>query len=293
MNFKSWEEFEELLFKLSKQPGYKPKKGEMRAGSPLISPALFTDGNTRRNANVESWGGWAALDIDDYQGNYKDALTVFKNYRHVYYSSASSTVEKPKFRVVLPLTRCVDAKEIRHLWYALNKEFNSLGDPQTKDLSRMYYVPAQYPDSFQFIESNDGETLDPSEVMSRHAYIEPTRSSTIADSLPEHIRDRIMEYRKEGLNNRNYKWNGYRDCPFVSRDLVNEYFTVQSGGWYKKMYSIMLSVAGRAVRNGYPIKPSEIANLCREIDAETGGWYKSRDMELEASRAIEFAVGNM
>lgn len=293
MDFGSWSSFENILYKLSKQPGYKPKKGERRDGSPLISPALFNSGESRRNANVTSWGGWAALDVDDYDGDYKDALSIFKPYQHVYYSSASSTTEKPKFRVILPCTRIVQSSEIRHLWYALNKEFNSLGDPQTKDLSRMYYVPAQYPDSFQFIESNGGQYLDPSELMSKHSFVEATRPSSIGSSLPDHIREKILEYRKEGLVNRNFKWSGYRDCPFISRDLLNQYYAIQNGGWYKKMYSIMLSIAGRAVKSGYPINPSEIAGICREIDAETGGWYKNRDLEKEAARAIEYAVENM
>jgi hypothetical protein len=292
MDFGSWEEFEKLLYKLSAQPGYKPKKDERRLGSPLISPAIFEANTTRKNDNVKAWGGWAALDVDDYEGDWQEACNIFMPYKHVRYSSASSTIVKPKFRVVLPLTRTVNADEIRHLWYALNKEFNSLGDPQTKDLSRMYYVPADYPDSFHFIESNDGAFIDPSELMSKHAYVREVRS-TFMESLPEAMRERIIEYRKESLNNRNYKWSGYRDCPFVNKDLVSKYFSLQGTGWYRQMYSIMVSIAGKAVRCGYPITPSEISNICREIDTESGGWYKNRNLETESLRAIEFAVGNM
>jgi hypothetical protein len=292
MDFSSWGEFEKLLYKLSAQPGYKPKKDERRLGSPLISPAIFEANTTRKNDNVKSWGGWAALDVDDYECDWQEACNIFMPYKHVRYSSASSTIIKPKFRVVLPLTRTVNADEIRHLWYALNKEFNSLGDPQTKDLSRMYYVPADYPDSFHFIESNDGAFIDPSELMSKHAFVREARS-TFMESLPEAMRERIIEYRKESLNNRNYKWSGYRDCPFVNKDLVSKYFTLQGTGWYRQMYSIMVSIAGKAVRCGYPITPSEIANICREIDTESGGWYKNRNLETESLRAIEFAVGNM
>ena len=292
MDFGSWEEFEKLLYKLSAQPGYKPKKDERRLGSPLISPAIFEANTTRKNDNVKAWGGWAALDVDDYEGDWQEACNIFMPYKHVRYSSASSTIVKPKFRVVLPLTRTVNADEIRHLWYALNKEFNSLGDPQTKDLSRMYYVPADYPDSFHFIESNHGTFIDPSELMSKHAFVREARS-TFMESLPEAMRERIIEYRKESLNNRNYKWNGYRDFSFVNKYKVSKYFALQGTGWYRQMYSIMVSIAGKAVRCGYPITPSEIANLCREIDTESGGWYKNRNLETESLRAIEFAVGNM
>lgn len=293
MNFKSWHEFENLLYKLSKQPGYKPKKGEMKNGSPLISPAIFKAGDLRRNVNVQCWGGWAALDVDDYEGDYRDAINVFSKYSHVCYSSASSTEEKPKFRVILPIQEHIKAEDIRHFWYALNKEFNSLGDPQTKDLSRMYYVPAQYPNSFHFIESNVGASLDSYSLMNKHPFVQSSKTSGLLGNLPDHIRDKILEYRKESLNNTNVQWSSYRDCPFVNRDSVSQYFTIQNGGWYKQMYSIMLGIASKAVRTGYPISPGQIASLCREIDAETGNWYKNRNMEVEASRAIEYVLGNM
>jgi hypothetical protein len=71
--------------------------------------------------------------------------------------------------------------------------------------------------------------------------------------------------------------------------MVNDYKTLQNSGWYTQMYKIMVSIASNAMRRGYPITPQEVSALCREIDLETGGWYKSRPMEIEASRAIEFA----
>jgi hypothetical protein len=52
MTFESFDGLEELLYNLSAQPGYKPKKGEFKKGSPLISPAIFKNGETRKNVNV-------------------------------------------------------------------------------------------------------------------------------------------------------------------------------------------------------------------------------------------------
>ena len=140
MEFDSWDAFEKLLYNLSKEEGYKPQKGERKKGSPLISPAIYKEGEKRRNVNVLGWGGWAALDIDDYDCSFEQALYVFKDIKHVVYNSASSTKEKPKFRVIIPVDKTIPTDNIKHFWYALNKEFNDVGDPQTKDLSRMYYV---------------------------------------------------------------------------------------------------------------------------------------------------------
>ena len=41
----------------------------------------------------------------------------------------------------------------------------------------------------------------------------------------------------------------------------------------------------------YPITSSEIATLAREIDADTGCWYKNRPLEMEAQRALDYALG--
>jgi hypothetical protein len=294
MEFSSFDEFEDLLYKLSRTPGYKPKKDEKfnSNASPLITPATFKAGTTRANANVECWSGWAAIDVDDYPtGGFEDAIAAFRVYRHVCYSSASSKKEHPKFRVVLPLTSPVPAEKIRHFWFALNKEFKFLADPQTKDLSRMYYVPAQYPNAHNFIFSHrESPVLNPSSLMAKHPYIEKA-STGILDNLSERMQKKMEEYQKGRLmNGHKYSWTSYRDCPFVKRELVNQYRSISSTGWYGLMYKIMSSIAATAIRRGYPITATEIAQLCKELDRDTGSWYKNRGMEIEASRAISFAL---
>ena len=80
MSFDSLEKFEKILYDLSKQEGYKPKRGEFKKGSPLISPATYVKDTTRKNDNVVNWGRWAALDIDDYESSFEDAIKIFKDY---------------------------------------------------------------------------------------------------------------------------------------------------------------------------------------------------------------------
>jgi hypothetical protein len=298
MTFDSWERFEDLLYSLSTKPGYKPKKDERfhPDASPLISPAIFKSGERRKNVNVEYWGGWAALDVDDYDSTFDEVLdATFNPYRYVCYSSASSTVEKPKFRIVFSLSRNVQANEIRHFWFALNKEFNSIGDPQTKDLSRMYYVPAQYPGAHNFIFSNyeNKDPLNVDELLSKYEYARERSPTTFASRLPEHIQREIEEYRRSKLTSRDVKWTGLHDCPFVNQRLIAEYRLITETGWYRKMFQIMVSIASKAMKRGYPISSAEIAALCKELDMMTGSWYKDRNMENEAERAIAFACQNL
>ena len=180
MDYNSFDEFEAILYKLSESEKYPTKKD-----APLLSPAIYQPDTTRANDNVTGWGGFGILDIDDYQGDLKDIESKYDKYRYVCYSTASSTVENPKFRLVFPLTQHIDKDDIKHFWYALNKEIGDIADAQTKDLSRMYYVPAKYKNSFNFIFSHNGDIMNPSDLMEKYPYVKPNQ--TMFDRFPEAI----------------------------------------------------------------------------------------------------------
>jgi hypothetical protein len=285
MDYNSFDEFEAILYKLSESEKYPTKKD-----APLLSPAIYQPDTTRANDNVTGWGGFGILDIDDYQGDLKDIESKYDKYRYVCYSTASSTVENPKFRLVFPLTQHIDKDDIKHFWFALNKEIGDIADAQTKDLSRMYYVPAKYKDSFNFIFSHDGEVMNPNDLMEKYPYVKPNQ--TMFDRFPEAIQKALLERKRNELKNTNYTWTSYQDCPFVNKKQIDEYKTISDTGWYAKMYQIMLTTAGNAMSKGYPITPKEIEYICRDLDTDTGGWYLKRDLEKEAARAIEFVFKN-
>ena len=281
VDYKDFDQFEQILYKLAKEKSFKQKKD-----APLISPATYVENSKRANANVVAWGGFGIVDVDDYVGNVEDIQKQYESYRYVCYSTASSTKENPKFRLVFPLTKWVDNEQIKHFWYALNKEIGDIADVQTKDLSRMYYIPATYEGAHNFIFSHDGKIMDPDELMEKHRYI--STSDSFFDRLPESIRNGLIEHRKQQLNNKDFTWSSYRDCPFVNQRQVEEYKKISGTGWYYKMYQIMVTVAGNATKRGYPITAQEIAYICRDLDNDTGGWYGKRDLTKEADRAIEY-----
>jgi hypothetical protein len=285
MDYTNFDEFEAILYKLSESTKYPTKKD-----APLLSPAIYQPDTTRANDNVVGWGGFGILDIDDYEGELKDIESKYDKYRYVCYSTASSTVESPKFRLVFPLTSNVDKDDIKHFWFALNKEIGDIADAQTKDLSRMYYVPAKYKNSFNFIFSHKGEVMNPQTLMEKYPYVKPNQ--TMFDRFPEAIQKALLERKRNELNNTNFSWTSYRDCPFVNKKQIDEYKGITGTGWYSKMYQIMLTTAGNAMSKGYPITPKEIEYICRDLDTDTGGWYLKRDLEKEAARAIEFVFKN-
>lgn len=275
MDYDSFDEFEAVLFKLSESTKYPTKKD-----APLISPAIYKKDATRCNDGVVAWAGWCAVDVDVEVNE-----EPWNKYYHIKYSTASSTVELPKFRLVFPLTRYVNKEEIKHFWFALNKELGEIGDAQTKDLSRMYYIPAKYEGAHNFIYKNEGKLLDPSMLMEQHRYV--VQDGSFFDKLPPAIRQGLMDHRKNQLNNKNYTWTGYKDCPFVNQKKIEEYKRLNDG-WYYALYQLMVSIAGNAIAKGYPITAKEVEYIIRDLDAECGNWYLKRPIDKEAERAIEF-----
>ena len=203
-------------------------------------------------------------------------------------------VEKdfPKFRLVFPLTRRVKSESIKHFWFALNTELNSIGDKQTKDLSRMYYIPGAYTGAFNFIFDNVGVDIDPEELMFKHPYAEKSNLNNFFDRLPEDIKQEYLKHKKQRLDNTDVHWTSYHDCPFFPKKLGSEYRMITNTGWYHKMYQIMVAIAGNAIKKQYPITAQEISKLCRELDMETGNWYENRPLDKEADRALEYVYRN-
>ena len=252
MDFQSFSMLEDLLYVLAERP----LKGKRDAE--LISPAVYTSNTTRANKNVLTWAGWCAVDIDDIdvEGELEPYVrNLIPGWRFCCYSTASSRPDKPKFRLVLPLSRDVEANEIRHFWYALQSELNDAGDKQCKDFSRMYYIPATYADANNFIFSGAGA-------------------------------EQVVAHRKSNMTNTNIFWNTYHECPFWPRRLATEYTTISETGWYHKMYQMMVAISARALEKEYPITASQIALMCKEFDNENGGWYENRPRDLNEKKLI-------
>ncbi len=281
IDYDSFDDFESILYKLSQSNKFPTKKL-----APLLSPAVYTKGTTRSNDNVIYWAGFGIVDVDDYEGDIEDIHNTYSQYKYVCYSTASSTKEHPKFRLVFPLTNNVERESIRHFWFALNKEIGDIADVQTKDLSRMYYVPSKYEGAYNFIFTHDGEVMDPAVLMSKHKWVVPAKS--FYDKLPKSIRQGLINHKRKKLTNTTYSWTSYKNCPFINQHQIEEYKAISGTGWYYKLYQIMVSIASNAMSKGYPISANEIEFLIRELDAETGGWYAKRPIRKEAERAIDF-----
>ena len=289
MDFGSWDQFVTFMRKLSERPLDGKQDAE------LISPAVFKPNSTRKNDNVICWAGWAAVDVDDIEidGDVNDYIrSRYGDWDYIVYSTASSTIDKPKFRILFRLAEPIQHAQIKHFWWALNSELDSIGDKQTKDLARMYYIPATYANANNFFYVNSGRPVDIDYLLARWPYDEKRDAKDFMDRLPPAWREQIIEYRKGKLDNTDIVWTSYHDCPFWPKSLASEYMTINKSGWYRQMYRIMIAVAGKAVEKKYPITASQIVELCRQFDKETGNWYENRPMDVEANNALEYVYKN-
>lgn len=295
-NYKGWGQFVELLERLSTMPGFKPNKGDQAEvwakSSKLISPAVYHDTTTRANENVRAWAGWCALDVDEVAVSVDDVRSQLDemDYKYVMYSTASCTKESPKFRIIFALDQYIPSDKIKHFWFAVNKLVLNIVDAQTKDLSRMFYVPGVYPGAWNFIHTGGSKELDVTKLLSETPYVEAQKG--IFEGLTDELKIQLLKHKQSSLTNRNITWNGYNDCPFVSKKLIREYQSLTGTGWYAKLYSIMVSIARRAISSKYPITVDEIVELVREIDRDNGRWYKYRNLHTEALRALEYALAS-
>lgn len=293
----TFEEFSEFLRNQSALKREKPKKGEFfnhKKHAKLISPAIYKEANSRKNANVSYWGKWAALDVDNLKGVSKtqELFDNISKYRYICYSSASSTTEMPKFRIVFDLNTQIEASKIKHFWYAINKECLGTADAQTKDLSRMYYLPANYPNAFAFFFDNlvEGDPINVSVLLNKYDYVENSYDSGFLSSLPPEYLAKLLSFKKSKLNTQGGPYSSWRVCPFVKPHLITQYNSITETGWYNMSFKIMCSIASRAIKSGYLISPTEMSSIMKSIDLDTGGWYTNRSWEKEAERAINFVL---
>jgi hypothetical protein len=143
---KSWPSLFETFSK-AKPPTTKDKNAQ--AG---WSPATFT-GDTRKAANVELVHA-LVLDYDAGNTTPEQAIEVWAGHLGCVYTSWSHTPAKPKFRLIVPFSRGVNADEYAVIWQNAASKVKAAGheiDEACKDPSRLWYLPCKRDDNFKVL----------------------------------------------------------------------------------------------------------------------------------------------
>lgn len=282
-----WGEFCAYMQVISEIEGYKPDHGDYERTQGLISGAIYAnDGDKRSNDNVIGWD-ILILDIDDTSKSLEFIMEKYKPFNYIMYSSASCTKDKLKLRVIIPLNNTAPKDKLVQLWYAAQIHSDGLVDEQTKDCSRMQYIPARYTnkgkDYRHFFHINEGMDLPWEKLIEKYPSPPPEERFKKNNPLRNLKRKIFMD------NNSLPEFNiQHPDCPFVYDKMIQDYMLTPAGGHHAAIYKFMVSCCYNAQKINYPITVDELADLGKQMDDVDGGFYDEKKMLGNAVDAMEY-----
>lgn len=120
----------------------------------------YLAGGVRKTANVK-WRSLATLDIDYGKPDLWDDFTLEFGFTAMLYSTHKHTKEKPRYRLVFPLSRQVKPEEYEPLCRMIASKIGiDLFDDTTYQLARLFYWPSTSKDGDYVFEYQDGDACD-------------------------------------------------------------------------------------------------------------------------------------
>ncbi len=157
----SWEELVELV------GGHRASPSKLE--TPAISPAEYPPGLPRSKKNVRRIH-FAMLDFDGRhkkgltRAELEQVLTTAAGLQAMLYTSWSHAAVADqgrwKFRLVLGLSRPIEAAEWPGFWARLHDHFGGLPDVKCKDASRIYFLPSAPDPALGIVEVQNGAGLN-------------------------------------------------------------------------------------------------------------------------------------
>lgn len=128
----------------------------------------YLSGGTRKTANV-MYRSVATLDIDYGTLNVWEDFTMAYGFAAMLYSTHKHTSEKPRFRLVFPLSRNVTPQEYEPLCRRIAANIGiDLFDHTTYELPRLFYWPSTSRDADYVFEYQDGPACDVDKMLATY-----------------------------------------------------------------------------------------------------------------------------
>lgn len=137
------------------------------------------------------------LDYDSGSTSLDEAAELWGDHYGAIHTTRSHTVDAPRFRVVLPLSRVITPDQFVVIWRWASKIATGAGhriDVKTKDPARLWYRPG-LTDGYE-TRRLEGTPLDPDPILTSHAYEqnEKQRSSTDRAAPADVLERRAVKY---------------------------------------------------------------------------------------------------
>ena len=145
----------------------------VKEAAALWSPVTYKPGGMRVKGQTEANIATVHAIVLDYDGKPQSvsidrAREVWGGFEHTIYTTFAHTPDKPRFRVVMPLSRAVTTSEFRRIWawiHAFATE-NGVGFDPLSDPGRIYFVPTHKPGAPYVYEHHADDVLDADIILS-------------------------------------------------------------------------------------------------------------------------------
>jgi hypothetical protein len=233
-----------------------------------FSPCVLKPGaQTKSLADTDFLVPLISLDLDAKGwtlARIRDILTPIKMIIH---TTASSTTDEPRWRVIPALDRCYSVPEHLSVWTWFNDQLNGEVDRKARDASRVSFLPAQYLGRNNEFHTFDGHDLSVDKILETHPVAEPLPpipavALNIAPSEIEIIQD----------------W-------MVSKEIGQP-----SGG---RMWRVMIRAASRFKRNGWDLTPRQLADAFLAVNHFISPGDPRTNIIHDADNAILWAWRNV
>jgi len=270
MTVRDFDELIEMLMEVAQPIAVKKTHG-------LFSPATYIPGKGRGLANVQGCE-LMVFDSDEAGVRIQDVVGRMSGLRGVLHTSYSHRNHHHKFRLIVPLSRCVDAVEYKALWKGLNNQMGLNFDSSQSHAAAMFFLPS-YPvntSPTQFV-SYEGDVLPVDQVLEMIEQEKPIAAPAKA------AKKRTCKA----------SWNGLFDCPYVNQKILNSYLCLPHGGkgHYNTMFKFAVALIKRAKEHGQDITLEQVADLLIELDNLDDSHHQQngRDLTKWAANAFKYA----
>ncbi len=284
----SFKEFAELnlsWFRISR-----PKSNKRDA--PLISPAMYHPHDRRSNDNVLGHGSWYALDIDHLKASFEEIQEYFDalNINYILHTTTSHSDQEAHLRLLGELDRNTLREELPLLWSGLYEYFGQISDPQTKDFSRMYTVPANWEDTNpKFAYQTSRYFLEVDEIIKL--------APPIVSPQPILIKNlKNVQNALDGAGKIIPVNDSIQNSKIVNSKMISQYLSLPKGEHHSGLYRFMCHASFSAISKGYDIDVYQLVDYAKQLDMicpikTAKDRWKDKIFE-EALRALTFTISN-
>lgn len=158
----------------------------------------------KRNKSSVEFRSMLTLDLDYAQQNLWDEVTSKFNFACCIYSTHKHTKDKPRLRLIIPLARNVSADEYTAIARLITSDIGiEQFDDSTHEPARLMYWPSTSSDGEFIFEKQDGEFLEPDNVLCRYKNYKDSSewpmSSRQSNIIKTNISKQADPLNKEGL----------------------------------------------------------------------------------------------